>query len=295
MYNAFLLYTIERNTFTQKHGYIVERENMNEQWTIGEVAQLFGVSTDMLRYYERAGLLSPRKNRENGYRHYTYDEIVVIMDILFFRNLELSVKDIRQILTEMNVSDIKNILYQNQRIVDHRIKQLIKLKKMITQVAFQYKLCEEKLGETRIVSAPAFKYKLIGKQEEDLILMLQKYKKEHWIYDRIRYTLVVPQEELLKNSSFHTARIGVSIDCEYLSMLSPAEQQGLSSLQHANYLYTIVGVNYSEQENDLLKKALHDLQTQGWQVNGPMIGRYMASSHKDALDYYEVWIAVNSP
>lgn len=267
---------------------------MNEKWAIGEVAKLFDVSTDTLRYYEKSGILSSNKNSDNGYRYYSYDEIVVLMDILFFRNMELSVKDIKQIITKMDVGDIKNILYQNQRIVENRIEELIKLKKMISQAASQYKLCEERLGEFLIVSAPDFKYKLIGKQADDLVTMIRKYKKEDWIDDRIRYTLLVPQEELLKSPNFCSAQVGISIDGENLCMLDLSEQQELSSLQDVNYLYTIIGTNYSEQENDTLNKALNYLKEEGRQVKGPMIGRYMASSHKDGLDYYEAWIAINN-
>ncbi|WP_371380205.1 MerR family transcriptional regulator [Sporomusa aerivorans] len=266
---------------------------MNEKWTIGEVAKLFDVSTDTLRYYEKSGILSAQKNSENGYRYYSYDEVVVLMDILFFRNMELSVKDIKKIITEMDIGDIKNVLYQNQRIVENRIQELTKLKNMITQAAYQYKLCEERLGEFLIVSAPVFKFKLIGTQAEDLITLIRKYKKEDWIDDRIRYTLLVPQAELMGSPNFSSAQVGISIDEENLYLLDGAEQQELSSLQGMNYLYTIAGTNYSEQENDVLNKALDYLKKQGRQVNGPLIGRYMASSHKDGLDYYEVWIATN--
>ena len=267
---------------------------MNERWAIGEVAKLFDVSTDTLRYYEKTGMLSAHKNGGNGYRYYSYDEILVLMDILFFRNMELSVKDIKQIITKMDVGDIKNLLYQNQKIVENRIQELIKLKKMITQAASQYKLCEERLGQFVIVSAPDFKYKLIGKQADDLVTVIRKYKKEDWIDDRIRYTLLVPQEELLSNQNFSSAQVGISVDGENLCMLDLAEQQELSSLHNGNYLYTIVGTSYLEQENDTLNKALNYLKKEGKEVNGPMIGRYMASSHKDGLDYYEVWIAINN-
>lgn len=267
---------------------------MNEKWAIGEVAKLFDVSTDTLRYYEKIGILSSHKNGNNGYRYYSYDEILVLMDIVFFRYMELSVKDIKQIITKMDVGDIKNTLYQNQRIVEERIQELIQLKKMITQVASQYKLCEERLGKFLIAAAPDFKYKLIGKQADDLVTVIRKFKKENWIDDRIRYTLLVPQEELLKNQNFSSAQVGISIDGENLCMLDFSEQQELSSLHNVNYLYTMVGTSYSEQENDTLSKALNYLKQEGRQVTGPLIGRYIASSHKDSLDYYEVWIAIDN-
>ena len=36
-----------------------------------EVAKLAGVSTDVVRYYSRIGLINPTRNPDNGYRIYT--------------------------------------------------------------------------------------------------------------------------------------------------------------------------------------------------------------------------------
>ncbi|MCC5468178.1 MerR family DNA-binding transcriptional regulator [Pelosinus baikalensis] len=43
---------------------------MKYKWTIGEMAKLFDVSTDTLRYYEKSGLLSSERHSDNGYRYY---------------------------------------------------------------------------------------------------------------------------------------------------------------------------------------------------------------------------------
>jgi len=76
--------------------------------------------------------------------------------------------------------------------------------------------------------------------------------------------------------------------------LDLSEQKELFSLDAAEYLYTIVGTNYAEQENELLREALNYLNAEGRQVKGPLVGRYLASSHKDGQDYYEVWLAITS-
>lgn len=268
--------------------------NVGGKWSIGEVAKLFNVSTDTLRFYEKEGILSALKNEGNGYRHYSYNEIVVLMDILFFRNMELSVKDIKQIVTNMDIGSIKELLYENQKIVGDRIQELIRLQKMIARVASHYEICEQWLGKFQVVPAPDFKYKLLNKQEDDLIEMIQKYKQGDWSWmDSIRYTLVIPQEELLKTKSFLSARSGISLDRDKLHHLAAEEQQELSSLTEGEYLYTVIGTNYREQEHTALSKTLRYLAIEGREVQGPLLARYMASSHKDALDYYELWIAVH--
>lgn len=110
----------------------------------------------------------------------------------------------------------------------------------------------------------------------------------------VRYTLLLPPDELLNNRSFDSAQIGISFDAETLSKLNLSEQKQFSSLPEKDCLYTVLGTDYSRQENSVLVKALDWLKEQGRQVEGPLLGRYLASVHKDGLDYYEIWIVVHS-
>lgn len=41
------------------------------KYTISEMASLLGVTTHMLRYYEKVGILKPEVNEQTGYRYYT--------------------------------------------------------------------------------------------------------------------------------------------------------------------------------------------------------------------------------
>lgn len=268
---------------------------MENKWTIGEMARLFDVSADALRYYEKAGLLSSSRHTDNGYRYYSYDDLVILMDILLFRNMEVSVKDIRQILTTMDVGDIKNILEQNQRLIEEKIETLVRQSTLLAQIAAHYKLCEQQLGQFSIVPAPEFKYNFLGSQAEDLITIVRRYKKpdRSWM-NNIRYTLLLPSDVLLKRRSLDVAQIGISFDDDTLSTFDFSEQQEFSSLQATDCLYTVLGTDYSIQENDVLVQALAWLKKHDRQAAGPLLGRYLASAHKDGLDYYEVWLPVHS-
>jgi DNA-binding transcriptional MerR regulator len=66
-------------------------------YRIGQLAQLAGVSERTLRWYERQGLLRPSRLR-NGYRVYTSAELDRLQHILFYRELGLSLEQIRAIV-----------------------------------------------------------------------------------------------------------------------------------------------------------------------------------------------------
>lgn len=66
--------------------------------TVNEVSKLTGVSIRTLHYYDKIGLLSPSKVTEAGYRLYDDTALERLQQILLFRELEFSLKEIREIL-----------------------------------------------------------------------------------------------------------------------------------------------------------------------------------------------------
>lgn len=67
---------------------------------IGEVAKLTGVTVRTLHYYDEIGLLPPGGTTEAGYRLYNDDDLAVLQQILFFRELDFPLEDIRRILQD---------------------------------------------------------------------------------------------------------------------------------------------------------------------------------------------------
>ena len=65
---------------------------------ISRVAKLTGVTVRTLRYYDEIGLLKPSQVTEAGYRVYDDADLEVLQQILFFRELDFSLEDIRKIM-----------------------------------------------------------------------------------------------------------------------------------------------------------------------------------------------------
>ena len=66
---------------------------------IGELAQLAGVSSRTLRYYDRIGLLCPEQRGENNYRYYARHQLNSAYLIGSLRLLEVGLEDIRRYST----------------------------------------------------------------------------------------------------------------------------------------------------------------------------------------------------
>ena len=70
--------------------------------TVHEVSKLAGVSIRTLQYYDKIGLLHPAKYTESGYRLYDDTALEKLQQILLFRELEFSLKDIKAIMDNPN-------------------------------------------------------------------------------------------------------------------------------------------------------------------------------------------------
>lgn len=67
-------------------------------YTVSQLATVAGVSPRTLRYYDQIGLLQPRRQPGNGYRAYDEPAMLRLQQILFLRELDLSLDEIRTAL-----------------------------------------------------------------------------------------------------------------------------------------------------------------------------------------------------
>ncbi|MFZ0566324.1 MAG: MerR family transcriptional regulator [Chlamydiales bacterium] len=76
-------------------------------YTVTKLAKISGVSVRTLYWYDEVGLLKPAYYGSNGYRYYEEEQLLMLQQILFFRELGFELKQIQKIL---NRSDFDKII-----------------------------------------------------------------------------------------------------------------------------------------------------------------------------------------
>lgn len=97
--------------------------------TISQVAELTGVSTRTLQYYDEIGLLKPSELTESGYRLYDDEALQKLQQILFFKELGFKLKEIKEILQKPDFDRIKAFKRQKELLLlkRNRTDRLIQL------------------------------------------------------------------------------------------------------------------------------------------------------------------------
>lgn len=94
---------------------------------IREFAKLTGVSVRTLHYYDEIGLLKPSfVDEQNGYRYYDENTLCRMQEILFYRELQFSLKEIRMILSSPDY-DKQNALAEQKHLLTLKKERLERL------------------------------------------------------------------------------------------------------------------------------------------------------------------------
>ncbi|WP_066305449.1 MerR family transcriptional regulator [Bacillus sp. FJAT-29814] len=137
------------------------------EYTVQKLASLAGVSARTLRYYDEMGILKPARINSSGYRIYGQQEVDRLQQILFYRELGLSLDHIKTIVTDP-------LFDGNKALKEHRQQLLVKRKQLdqlIANVEKTIAATEGRMNMSNKEKFEGFKKKLIEDNEN-------KYGKE---------------------------------------------------------------------------------------------------------------------
>ena len=93
------------------------------EYSIKKLSEIAGVSTRTLRYYDEIGLLKPARVSSSGYRIYGKKQVDILQQILFYKELGMSLDEIKEIIQNPNFDRINALK-------EHKIKLLEKRKQI---------------------------------------------------------------------------------------------------------------------------------------------------------------------
>ena len=132
------------------------------EYTVRELADLAGVTTRTLRWYDARGLLKPERVGDNGYRYYGSAQVDRLQQILFYRELGVELDRIREILDDPAFDRTRAL---REHLVNLRAEQR-RIDAVISAVEENLLAAERNEIMTDEKKFEAFKKKLVADNEE---------------------------------------------------------------------------------------------------------------------------------
>lgn len=112
-------------------------------YTIGEVANMIGVATSTLRYYDREGLLPTVSRSSGGIRVFTETELDTLKVVECLKSTGMPIKDIKNFLDwcqegDNSLEKRRDLFYERKAVVEKQMKELEKIMDMIKYKCWYY-------------------------------------------------------------------------------------------------------------------------------------------------------------
>lgn len=111
----------------QNGGFVVK-----QYYKIGEISDLYQIGPDSLRYYEKLGILTPKRG-SNDYRMYSLDDLWRLNVIRDLRRLDFPMEKIKEYLNNRSIETTNQLLVEELSAIDAQIKELNLLRENVEE------------------------------------------------------------------------------------------------------------------------------------------------------------------
>lgn len=149
---------------------------------ISELAGLYGVNNDTLRYYEELGLLHPTREG-NGYRAYSMEDLCNLNVIRSMRDLGIGLEEISGYFKDRSVAGAEKMLQNQQNIIEEKIANLEEALKMVTRrrerLSKAMKSRSGKIKQLTLSARPYVSLHQPGTPEPEVDYLLKRLEQKH--------------------------------------------------------------------------------------------------------------------
>lgn len=135
-------------------------DNMNEgdfmeSYKIGQLTKTMGVSSHLLKHYEKFDLIIPTKDHETNYRYYDFGQFGRLIQSKRFRNIGLSIKDTSDLVKGMDNAQLNETLNKHIQSLQAEIEKLQFQKQLACRLFDTSLNCDEHLNQWFIEMMPS--------------------------------------------------------------------------------------------------------------------------------------------
>lgn len=264
---------------------------MSKTYKIGEVANILGVSADTIRYYEKMGIAYSHKDSHNGYRYFTISDVYALLDVLFYRNLEISVEEVRKIMQEYHHRDVKNLLIEREEQLSEKLYEQAQLLAKIRATIQDYQIMEESLGVFRVQPMPPML--VFNESPADS----QAYF--NTVMDRESQSPAQTQISPIEHGFFagkgkegwEITRLFTAIPAQ---MGEKVKNQNERIVHYPKAIYTVVRSPWGIPMREMMEPAFQYAKNNGLEVGSEVFGLWVFTeyNHESPMDYVSLYIPV---
>lgn len=265
------------------------------KYKIGDVSKILGISPDLLRYYQKKGVVSPTLGQSNNYRYYDAWDINFLIDCLWFKNYGFGIEQTARLVSNSGFEDVMADMETRCAEIEENIRHEQMLLERSKQYFAAMRRARSMLGRCDLVYSPEIirylnRYNLDYKNTPELWELSHRWLQYMPFVSRCFEVARTDLENKTENYAWGFA-MGMDF-AEKLNVPLDPPVAHLPSEPSVHTVFTSSGkANFSPKH---LKPAMDFVRGHGLTVTGNARGTLICSVMEDGrlTGYFEVWIPV---
>lgn len=267
-------------------------------YSVGEMAEYFGVSRDTLRLYDKMGIISPEKNEGNGYRVYSRADFICLDYVMRLKSLGMPLEDIKMMINDCTIETAEAMMQVQDKLIDEKIRELKSLQLMVRDYQKSFSNTIMQMGQITVEASPLMIYKDIGSSMKDTMAAFNRLTREHIP----KFTFIIQKENFF-NTELDLTDQNVRnkimdyamtlLDDELLSQQDDFPKDAFQVVEPMKCVHAILRFYTNRDYSDLGRVRNYILEN-GYEVAGPVMMRMVSARNNMKLnvDYYDLWLPI---
>ena len=266
-----------------------------QRYRIGDVAKILGISPDLLRYYEKKGVVRPVKDKTNDYRYYEAWDINFLVDCLWFKNFGFGIDQISHMVTDCSRESLRETMQDKQA----ELREMIRRQQLLLRRAEQYcdglERAARDLGRCDLIMSPETvrylnRYNFLYDKSADLQQLSQEWLQ---YMPFIHRCFEIERDVLLSGGSEYAW--GFALDMDYVREFGVKIEPPVVQLPSQLCLHSVFKSAGKDQFAPRhMAYMVSYAEKNGLAITGSAHGNLLCSALEDGAltGYFEVWLPV---
>ncbi|MEF9958644.1 MAG: MerR family transcriptional regulator [Niameybacter sp.] len=262
-----------------------------KHYLIGDVAKLLPISKDTLRYYDKLGIVSPKKSTQNNYRYYTREDLLALSYVLILRDLELSLEEIKGLICNNSLEGFHLLLDRQEQVINAKLTKLQRLKKNLCFFKDDILKVQNHFRKIDCIMSPPFVYKTLSSEFDPNYTDIMTEMEETPYVSAPVFSALLSQDTFFAKNQFDLLVISGLTDEQMVSLHPKTYGYFKPTLCLRTIL--IIGETISEEDFQLINNYLTKYELT---LNGDILARCIAFEHcnETPIEYYELFIPIKN-
>ena len=265
------------------------------QYKIGDVAKILGISPDLLRYYQKKGVVTPTTGENNNYRYYDAWDINFLIDCLWFKNYGFGIEQTARLVSSSTYDDVLADMETRCGEIEASIRRETLLLERAEQYFAAMRRTRTMLGRCDLVYSPEF-YRYLNRHNYDYENISERQSvSQQWLQYMpfVNRSFEIEREDLENKTNNYAWGYSMGMDfVEKLGVRLEPPVTHLLSEPSVHAIFTSSGkTDFSPKHMKFVMDYVrdHDLT-----VTGNARGNLVCSVMEDGrlTGYFEVWLPV---